>query len=754
MELAEPSVELGSRDQLDHDYQVDFDSNAGAEMDGFDFGLDTGYDQTENPATEVTADNVPATDIGPKSNHQEQENGTKPAAGNQPRAAQVSHDAASNAGADVDDQSEIGYEDEDGLETPDINADVETTEPAGTEHGLPLTSPDHQPEPAQSDDECRSETLEHEKAPALTEDAALGEDSENIDPQGEYANADYDEDADSPMEDRDLTADGLDDETMGEYSVTDRHEETHPGLSELDREFEDLAHSLYADYDIEVLYNNESYALVGAPDDDPDNYFLSDPKELDHPLSQFLSALRGVISNEVSSTDELVVRFEPLGLEFGERSSEKFLSRSFREILDCHATLAAKDDSFAAEPVIHLVVRRDSEEHFLALLAEADLDEADQPNHPDDREESVAHSEVSHVQSPDDSSAENPPSDNEYSGEYHASHGDAAGAATQELEHEQVASEHENVQLTEASSDHHDPEGEHEHNAAQADAGSFEPRSPPLEDVHRGDTFEDGAAEAHPEEPLKDVDGEGNWTETAAEAAETASQQAEMPAEMSEEQPHQDTAYQDNDGSGEVTEFQAADSVSATENGGPEQGTTSNDDDLILTFDDELEPSTNQEEDEDEKSIIADDAIEGAANEVEGVSEPLASDNIGDSTSKDFLNESHVAATAVETASVQTSTTFEGDEIDYDEQHVADDSFTHPEETVQQSTSAPGTENDEIDWNDEEDEEQHLLSLEEGGENDGSKEVSLTPSSIAGKRNRTDETESLADETDYKRRRT
>lgn len=913
MDSAGISVDLSSRDELGQEYQVNFDSNVDADLDELDFGLDTEFDQTEHPTAEVAAENVPIPNSEPKVGHEDQdahedeevkvgqevqrahedeevhEDGgaqTEAAGDDQPQHVEDSHDAAGNIDGEVDYQDEIGYEDDDGLVAGDFNADVESTEPTGADAGSSRASAEPQPERAQSDDESCSETLAHEKGPAPTQDIDLGEHIEGLNRQGEYPEHDYDEDADSPMADHDVTADGLDDETMHEYSTTEHQEEIHPGLSDLDKEFEDLAHSLYAIFDIEVLYNEESYSLIGGPDDDPDHYFLSDPKELDRPLSQFLSALRAVISNEVSPTDELVVHFEPLELEFGERSNEKFLSRSFRELLECHTALGTKDASFAPDPVLRLVVRRDSEEHFLALLAEAGDVEDDQSHSPEHLEASESHNEEPDVKSPDEPE-ENASFEVEDSGEYHANGDDTADSAAHDHAAPELA-EGKNELLPETTSDHYDLEGEEGHNVP-AEARSPQTQGLAKENAPDEDNVEDDSAKDHPDEyPEGLVDQGEDWAEEAAEDAGTASEHPEMAVEMSEEQSHGETPHQDEDGPGEVVELSTTDTGSAPPHGELEQGTASNgkyplsvnptshvfgyhkqtgtpvivtllhlaereddlidytddeeppfsalmsqarqrspqtpqkpaklalglapaaeedelwmidysddedgpttgsgtitdrrgstearcsdglfhfrdtntthllntnanifqDDDLILTFDEEPELSTVQEEaDEYEEYAFTFDTTGDTTNEAEGVAEPLVSDDIGGSTSKNSQNGSEVAA-AVETASAHSSTTFGGDEINYDEQTAADASVSHAGGGAQQPAAAAGVDNDEIDWNDEdedEDEDEEQPSGAEGvGENGGPQEVTLTPSSIAGKRNRTDEAESLAEET-------
>jgi hypothetical protein len=172
------------------------------------------------------------------------------------------------------------------------------------------------------------------------------------------------------------------------------------------------------------------------------------------------------------------------------------------------------------------------------------------------------------------------------------------------------------------------------------------------------------------------------------------------------------------------------------------------DDDLNFNFDVDADLSTIREEvDEYEEDTITYDGAEGVADVADGIQQPHAFEDTGGSTSKNSRNGTPVAA-AADTASIHTSTTINGDEIDYDEHDDADESFTPTGDSAEQSAAASGGEDDEIDWeNGEEDEEQQASSADEDGEHEEPEEVTLTPPSIAGKRSRTDETESLAEET-------
>ncbi|KAK1751790.1 hypothetical protein QBC47DRAFT_364144 [Echria macrotheca] len=130
--------------------------------------------------------------------------------------------------------------------------------------------------------------------------------------------------------------------------------------------------------EITVHYNQEQYALIGAPSDDPDSYFFPEEESLDRSLSELLASIREVISDDISSdNDELTIRIDALDLEFGERSNEKFLSRSFQEIIACYSALAhgsSRSASYDPHSLdLELLIRRDSESRFLELLEEAGI---------------------------------------------------------------------------------------------------------------------------------------------------------------------------------------------------------------------------------------------------------------------------------------------------------------------------------------------------------------------------------------------
>ncbi|KAI0909845.1 hypothetical protein F4823DRAFT_638525 [Ustulina deusta] len=81
-------------------------------------------------------------------------------------------------------------------------------------------------------------------------------------------------------------------------------------------------------YGIYISYGEADYRLFAkSEDDDPNQYFLTDKSALDVSLTQFLTSLRDVISEEISPLDELVMEIDGLGLEFSESTTSDFLGK-------------------------------------------------------------------------------------------------------------------------------------------------------------------------------------------------------------------------------------------------------------------------------------------------------------------------------------------------------------------------------------------------------------------------------------------
>jgi hypothetical protein len=866
MEHSGISVEAGPPVQLDEEVQLDFDPNVELEDEDFDFGLDKSYEQAEHALTEGSPSAADA--LGHEAKSGDADQGTPAATDDDINTAEGAEDTGNDVGAEVDYQDEIGYEDDD-LVTADINADLSITETGDAEVvGLPNDLLEGDSESAQFVDASHTEALTLGPGESWNQDISFedhaeeslnvqeelvepGEEDhgESLSPQHQPANSDEEgqggslsqedefvqldehddvEDTAERLEGDDLTVDNFDDETTHEQFGIDHH------TNDLDEVLEDLSQSLHRVPDIEVVYNDQCYSLFGTSDDDPESYFLSEAKELDRPLSEFLSALRAVIANEMAPTDELVIRFDPLELEFGEHSNKEFLGRSFRELLDCHATLGRVPGT-SADPVIQLMVRRDSEEHFLELLAQAELVKGSS-NGAEDSEMSENLDEGSPTDALDDEQMQDETFDGEdlneyYEGEHAAGSDDAQADVEADVEPElQTPPSKEEEAASESDQ------------RAQASPSQSPDNPAETEAFDSGEHLEEYSAEEPAQVPEDSAGDKEAWDEPRTGDDATVPQHAETTFESSDEQIHELTEQQEGVESLETADFSAADRATANGTGGFEQDAGSNgkyspfippaqedfweidysddeyeptpldnsedgaqpllqlhaqdaaldpkwarassvgsfhtnkssgsghvsmtysfdidannhQDDLILTFDDDSGLPTIEEEvqgdgevhEYEEEYTITYDMSENPADDDEGTQELDVAETANESASKNSESSGRVAA-AAETASIHTSTTINGDdEIDYDDEDAVDHSSAPADDGAQQPTAVSGMDNDEIGWENDEDEyEQQPASGDDGVDTEESMEATLTPPSVAGKRSRTDEAESLADET-------
>ncbi|OAA68141.1 hypothetical protein SPI_00336 [Niveomyces insectorum RCEF 264] len=106
-------------------------------------------------------------------------------------------------------------------------------------------------------------------------------------------------------------------------------------------------------FDVMVTWGDQVCPLFKAPnDDDPDSFYLEDPEALNYPLSKFLQRIRGSIASWVNGGDEVFIRVDDLGLEFGETTTEALLNQvTFLNLLALHNTLIKNDDSTALKSV-------------------------------------------------------------------------------------------------------------------------------------------------------------------------------------------------------------------------------------------------------------------------------------------------------------------------------------------------------------------------------------------------------------------
>jgi hypothetical protein len=782
---------------------LDLEPNAGIEDDPLDFGLEETYDQIEHVLTGDVADNTPSLVSDLKHG----------LADGEAHATVVGEQEAEVEAAY---QDEIGYEDDD-LVATDVNADLSITETGDVEAETSIAGPEGRVGSAQSLDGSHPEPSVPEMDESRFQDTTNFEDAAERSQQQDESGGVHEEDSANHVGGENLD-DNNNEAAQDQYATDYRNMDLENALDDLTRSSNEVP-------DIEVVYNEECYSLFGTPDDDPDSYFLSDIRELDQPLSQFLSTIRAVISDEIAATDEVVVLFDPLGLEFGERSNVQFLNRSFREILDCHASLkkASTASSMHGDPVVHLIVRRDCEEHFQELLTKAEVIHRGH-SEAEDSETSEDLEEDAEANGPDDGQMQDVPFGDGHSGEYHDEGVHVISAATSDHAAGQHLEDESDIQVA-----HFQDElaGEQEQDLQP---GVSAPQSPnvPAEEFAGDEDLGGVSHDLRHANASYEEDDEQAWDEQAAEDEVASSLHDEIALEVSGEQSCEPTEQQGGDDVADSEECGAMDSTSALENGGfeQEQGPNGNDpdflstasllslqrglqkqeepweidysddeyepishtiseypspssapgfpaqdaasissrsalkaqanrhihqgdDDLVLTLDDETGvPTTRDDADEAyEDYTITYDAPDHLALNAVANEEPPVSETAHEARSEDSQDGGYVAATA-ETESVHTSTTIQGNEIDYEEQIAEDGSMTAANEALEQSAAASGIDNDEIDWeNDEDDNEQQPAS---GGDDVVSVEAqddALTPPSAAGKRSRTDEAEGLADET-------
>lgn len=107
---------------------------------------------------------------------------------------------------------------------------------------------------------------------------------------------------------------------------------------------------------VRVSYGTaEFYLFAESPDADPDDYFFQNADVLHQPLSQFLPELRQVISEDLQASDELFVKVDGLGLEFGEATTRDFLEHAtFGQVLELYDRLVKLDDDSSEAPELYI----------------------------------------------------------------------------------------------------------------------------------------------------------------------------------------------------------------------------------------------------------------------------------------------------------------------------------------------------------------------------------------------------------------
>lgn len=107
---------------------------------------------------------------------------------------------------------------------------------------------------------------------------------------------------------------------------------------------------------VRVSYGRAEFHLFAeSPDADPDDYFFKNADVLSQPLSQFLPRLRQVIAEDLQASDELSVKVDGLGLEFGEATTKDFLEHTtFGQVLELYDRLVKLDDDSSEAPELYI----------------------------------------------------------------------------------------------------------------------------------------------------------------------------------------------------------------------------------------------------------------------------------------------------------------------------------------------------------------------------------------------------------------
>ncbi|KAL1898822.1 hypothetical protein Sste5346_003232 [Sporothrix stenoceras] len=210
--------------------------------------------------------------------------------------------------------------------------------------------------------------------------AEHGEDHGEHDHHGENDHGEYDQEDDGSHqhdeedEDKEM-AESRADDAEDEEDEDEGNDENRPQHIELDHDDSDGSGHGYDDddednesvlslgtlqsfypvstFDVIVTWGDQVCPLFKTPGvEDPDSFYLDDYEAMNYPLSKFLQTIRSSISNWVRSSDEILLRVDELGLEFGETTTEALLSQvTFHNLLALHNTLVKNDDAEATKGV-------------------------------------------------------------------------------------------------------------------------------------------------------------------------------------------------------------------------------------------------------------------------------------------------------------------------------------------------------------------------------------------------------------------
>ncbi|KAI0481633.1 hypothetical protein F4859DRAFT_512776 [Xylaria cf. heliscus] len=362
----------------------------------------------EEPATSHGESSEPI-----KASHTDAETAHSPVASDLKETGKLDHaddlpeDEIAEVVAQVPDQPSTVDQHEQGISEPNADADADTenhtpdlqesNELQGTKHfdEAAQTGPDHVNESSVSPDPKQLGPVEVTEPSNVKEDDADPSHPEEVvesaDDTSEYQLGDesYDEHTndqvrdDGAPQDEPSAIDQPDSQSpeasptqesehyQNEVAVATGTDTSAVGASDRDDPIELADH-----YGIYISYGETDYRLFAkSENDDPNQYFLTDKSALDFSLTQFLTSLRDVISEEVSPLDDLVMRVDGLGIEFSESTTLEFLEKfTFGDLVVLYDKLVKNEEAESSPPIYtYLAVRPNCIRRMMALGESANV---------------------------------------------------------------------------------------------------------------------------------------------------------------------------------------------------------------------------------------------------------------------------------------------------------------------------------------------------------------------------------------------
>lgn len=208
------------------------------------------------------------------------------------------------------------------MQVDEISYEDEVDEPPGSSLDQNVTSMSENAGPAQDDDEIGyGELLDNGQDNDIPEDDGYEEDA----PQEEatiyfdaVANTNFINDGPKDINEQVQRSSQNEPSGTADSAAPSRTTEGQPTQAQHSHN-DNNGNAVVLPPEVKVIYQQEEYSLFPSKQNhDPDTYFLSNYRIIEEPLSRFLACLRDVVSNEVSINDEVVIRVDELGLEFGE----------------------------------------------------------------------------------------------------------------------------------------------------------------------------------------------------------------------------------------------------------------------------------------------------------------------------------------------------------------------------------------------------------------------------------------------------